>query len=50
MLNQNPFEVIEGLYKEHYSYLRNLLICKDINGSSKNSTSYTYKMLVSEGC
>ncbi|GIN57264.1 RNA polymerase sigma factor [Lederbergia ruris] len=26
MLNQNPFGVIEGLYKEHYTYLRHFLI------------------------
>ncbi|MCL1702928.1 hypothetical protein MWJ95_21190 [Lysinibacillus sp. Bpr_S20] len=23
MINQNPFEVIEEIYEEHYTYLRN---------------------------
>ncbi|WP_068985935.1 MULTISPECIES: RNA polymerase sigma factor [Lysinibacillus] len=26
MINQNPFEVIEKIYEEHYTYLRNFLI------------------------
>ncbi|MGE7917153.1 RNA polymerase sigma factor [Lysinibacillus xylanilyticus] len=26
MINQNPFEVIEEIYEEHYTYLRNFLI------------------------
>ena len=26
MINQNPFEVIEEIYGEHYTYLRNFLI------------------------
>jgi RNA polymerase sigma-70 factor (ECF subfamily) len=26
MINQNPFEVIQELYKEHYTYLHNFLI------------------------